>query len=140
MSLSSGSYVAQLVRCLPLQHDGQRFEPHPTQAKNFPDQFSDSSDSLILLIGGIEHLVLSEMDDKIGGPVCTLRRLKNPWQLEIVKSRPIKAAVRAKLVPIIVAFTFKSEAATVMDWKNVPFSPNVRRNKVAQKTTSISTF
>mgnify|MGYP006975722359 CR=1 FL=1 len=31
----------------------------------------------------------------------TLRTLKNPWQLEIEKSRPIKAAVRAKLIPIM---------------------------------------
>ena len=81
----------------------------------FPDHFSDSSHSLVLLICGIEHLVLSETDDKIGGPVCTLRTLKNPWQLEIAKSRPIKAADRAKLIPIIVAFTFKSEAVIVMD-------------------------
>ena len=68
----------------------------------FSDHFSDSSHSLILVIGGIEHLVLSETDDKLGGPVCTLRTLKNPWQLEIEKSRTIKAAVRAELVPIMV--------------------------------------
>ena len=33
-----------------------------------------------IMVGGIENLVLSETDDKIGGPVCTRRTLKNPWQ------------------------------------------------------------
>ena len=40
---------------------------------------------LILEVGRIEHLVFSDKDDKFGGPVCTLRTLKIPWQLKIEK-------------------------------------------------------
>ena len=39
------------------------------------------------LEGGAKYLVFSDKDDKPGGPVCKLRTLKNPRQLEIVKSR-----------------------------------------------------
>ena len=40
------------------------------------------------MVGGIKYLVLLEMDDKLGDPVCSLRTLKNPWQRKIEKSRP----------------------------------------------------
>ena len=39
--------------------------------------------SLILWVGRIKRLVFSDKDEKLGGPVCTLRTLKTPWQLKI---------------------------------------------------------
>ena len=34
-------------------------------------------------VGRIKRLVFSDKDEKLGGPVCTLRTLKTPWQLKI---------------------------------------------------------
>ena len=44
--------------------------------------------------------------------MCKLRTLKNPWQLKIEKSRPVKAAVRAKLTPPCAGWYFRAKMAS----------------------------
>ena len=54
---------------------------------------------LILEVGRIEHLVFSDKDDKFGGPVCTLRTLKIPWQLKIEKEQAYQGRCPGKISP-----------------------------------------
>ena len=83
--LPAGAWLVASRRFLPVEFFSRHFHPPG-------------------LIGRWDRdLVLSEMDDKLGGPVCKLRTLENHWQLKIKKrtghQRPLSGQNSIQFLP-----------------------------------------
>ena len=92
---ASGVLVVQRLRCWPQM---------PMVPGSSPAQRWHFSPLIIpLILGQVRSNTQSSRirTKNLGGPVCTLRTLKNPWQLKIEKSRPVGplSGQNSKLIP-----------------------------------------